>query len=65
MSKLDDILAAQDKSNKLNNMDRAIIRGMTYSINKLCELRAEVENRVNQRCKIISKLDDEAAEYKM
>ena len=62
LSELNDLVSA---ARNLQDHDRRIVEGITYSINKLSELRAGIEREVNKRTLVISELDKEAEKHRL
>ena len=65
MTKLDEILVLMNEARNLQKKDRGVVQGITYSINKLSELRAELERRINERTLLINRLSKEADKHRL
>ena len=65
MTRLGELNKQIEEANKAQEHDRAVINGMTFSINKLCELRASLETEVWARTKLILRLNEEAEELRL
>ena len=65
MTRLGELNKQIEDANEAQKHDRGVINGMTFSINKLCELRASLETEVKARTVLILELDREAEELRL